>query len=70
MACPKWISEKTIGSHASILIEDAETGEVCRYIGGKDMDVSDYGEKWFHLIGPRCLSELPDLSRPQILSRL
>jgi len=55
---PKWMRWRNNGS--LIGFTDAETGAPVFDVSRRDIDVSEDGRAWFHLLGPFCLSGLPE----------
>ena len=55
---PKWLRWRNNGSWSSF--DDPETGAMVVDVSARDLDVSDDGRTWFHLLGPHCLQKLPN----------
>jgi len=56
---PRWIRTRVIGAQWSYVSGKDWIGD----LRGQDIDVSDDGRSWFHLLGPHCLGRLPVITR-------
>lgn len=52
----QWIRIRRVGENRLVY---PDGGDLIENLSGQDIDISENGEKWFHLLGTTCLNDLP-----------